>query len=100
MWLELVSQYSEYQMTKTGDKLVALAGFVDVWRSFIERPEDRHYHCGVFQEVIERSLLWYMPGVVEHHLDRAPSWSWASTNGGIFFLPLELGKPPKKLMQI
>ncbi|KAE8453817.1 hypothetical protein EG329_009329 [Mollisiaceae sp. DMI_Dod_QoI] len=100
VWLELISQYSNYQMTKNGDKLVALAGIVDVWRSIIEPSDDRHYHCGVFQDDIERSLLWYMPDVAERHLERAPSWSWASTDGRLYFLPLEFVKPPRKLIQM
>jgi hypothetical protein len=100
MWLKLIEQYSNYQMTKNGDKLVALAGIVDVWRSVIERPDDKQYHCGVFQEDVERSLLWYAPDVVERHLERAPSWSWASIDGRLHFLPLELREPPRKLTQI
>jgi hypothetical protein len=49
-WLKLISHYSDYKMTKSEDKLVAVAGIANVWRGNIERPEERHYHCGVFQQ--------------------------------------------------
>lgn len=100
MWLKLIEKYSNYQMTKSDDKLVAVAGIVDVLRKRIEDVADREYHCGIFQEDIVRSLLWYAPGVVQLHLERAPSWSWASIDGKILFLSLELSEPPKTLIKI
>lgn len=88
-WLQLVQQYSDYQMTKKGDKLVALAGIVHVLRNKIANPNERHYHCGVFQSDIERSLMWYKQEESQGHLERAPSWSWASTDGRLYFDALE-----------
>ncbi|KAK3380843.1 heterokaryon incompatibility protein-domain-containing protein, partial [Podospora didyma] len=73
MWLKPVSRYTDYQMTKTGDKLVALSGIVDVWWRTMQRLGDSDYHCGVFQEDMERSLLWYSSGKAERHLERALS---------------------------
>ncbi|KAJ3536038.1 hypothetical protein NM208_g6891 [Fusarium decemcellulare] len=83
-WLELVHQYSQYQMSNDGDKLVALAGLVEVLQDRIANSNERHYHCGVFQSDIERSLMWY--GTKDgRHLARAPSWSWASSGGKVSF---------------
>ncbi|KAK7424616.1 hypothetical protein QQZ08_008499 [Neonectria magnoliae] len=108
MWLRLVSRYTEYEMTKTGDKLAALTGVLEVWRKMMAKPEDSFYHCGVFQADIERSLLWYRakPSSVvaldelETHLERAPSWSWASVDGRLRFVSLELREPAKMLMHV
>ncbi|KAH7152587.1 heterokaryon incompatibility protein-domain-containing protein [Dactylonectria macrodidyma] len=100
MWLKLVSRYTEYAMTKSGDKLVALAGVVEVWTKMINRPEDRHHHCGVFHEDIERSLLWYGTGEGKSHPERAPSWSWASIDGTLHFLSLELDQAPRRLIHV
>ncbi|OIW25322.1 HET-domain-containing protein [Coniochaeta ligniaria NRRL 30616] len=97
-WLKLVQRYTGYQMTKSGDKLIALAGIVEVIRRMVERPEERQYHCGVFQTDIERSLLWYSSDKIERRLERAPSWSWASTNGTLWFLSLEEDVKPRRLM--
>lgn len=93
-WLELVQRYSGYKMTKSGDKLVALAGVVSVLQNAIMSPEGKEYHCGVFQPDIERSLLWYnvaeRPGLdIERRMERAPSWSWASVDASIHFLSLD-----------
>ncbi|KAH8680344.1 heterokaryon incompatibility protein-domain-containing protein [Ilyonectria robusta] len=100
MWLKLVSQYTEYQMTQNGDKLVALAGILDVSMKRIKEPERMNYHCGVFQQDLERSLLWHKAGDLTIYPKRAPSWSWASTDGKLHFLHLELREVPRTLMNV
>lgn len=100
MWLKLVSQYTEYQMTQSGDKLVALAGILDVSMKRIKEPEKMTYHCGVFQQDLERSLLWHKAGELKIYPKRAPSWSWASTDGKLHFLHLELREAPRTLMNV
>ena len=95
-WLKLVSRYTAYQMTKTEDKLIALAGITRVWPQFVDKTTSQvrkeEHHCGVFQEDIERSLLWYNCGktATKLHMERAPTWSWASVDGEVDFLHLEL----------
>lgn len=90
-WRELAQQYSSCQMSRKSDKLVAIAGVVDLLRSRITDPEDRHYHCGVFQSNINRSLMWYRHARKgKRHLERAPSWSWASVDAKVYFDALEV----------
>lgn len=105
-WLELVQRYSGYKMTKSGDKLVALAGVVGVLQYMMGNPDDKSYHCGVFQTDVERSLLWYNTADepcldIERRMERAPSWSWASVDASIQFLSLESpGATRRSLMRI
>lgn len=105
-WLQLVQRYSEYRMTKPGDKLVAISGVVDVLQRHGEQEHGSgklDYHCGVFTSDIEKSLLWFNPADkmlcediecchLERHLERAPSWSWASVDGRFCFSALNVQK--------
>ena len=60
-------------MTKREDKLVSIAGIEEIWRSRTQQAADRCYSYRVFEEDIERTLLWYAPNKVEMPLERALS---------------------------
>jgi hypothetical protein len=56
----------------------------------------RYHHCGIFEADVHRSLLWYLPFEdilhgPERHLQRAPSWSWASVDHKVYFAAVEEG---------
>ncbi|KAL9051123.1 MAG: hypothetical protein Q9206_004814 [Seirophora lacunosa] len=81
LWENLCHMYSEKQLTKVSDKLVALAGLAN---EFHERIPDDSYVAGMWRSTMPRSLLWEAwRGPVGRKLEVAPSWSWASINGQI-----------------
>lgn len=98
-WMQMVELYSATSTTVPGDRLVALVGFVHLFRSLY--PDDfgnSHYHSGMWSFQILLQLLWV------HHWKVAPlptsryvaahpipSWSWASHDG-----PLHIGMLSEK----
>ncbi|KAH6683593.1 heterokaryon incompatibility protein-domain-containing protein, partial [Plectosphaerella plurivora] len=101
-WLGLVQRYSEYHMTQKGDKLVAVSGIANVLRQAYRNMSSGHwelghddYHCGIFAGDVPRSLLWFnnserFGNEIERHLERAPTWSWASVDCVLSFPALAL----------
>jgi hypothetical protein len=108
-WLLLVENYSRRQLTDPQDKLTAISG---VARMLAETTGD-HYLAGLWSNHLEEDLFWR----VQTHEEtiervegkdiafeaktgaligpasrpakyRAPSWSWASIDGPVRFLPL------------
>ena len=80
-WESLVQEYSCMNLSKTSDKLVAIAGVANRFARFLELPYTS-YMAGHWREDLPRSLLWS----VQHGRsfpDRAPSWSWARWDGPI-----------------
>ncbi|KAI4179743.1 MAG: hypothetical protein LQ348_005335, partial [Seirophora lacunosa] len=55
LWENLCHMYSEKQLTKVSDKLVALAGLAN---EFHERIPDDSYVAGMWRSTMPRSLLW------------------------------------------
>ena len=81
-WYAIVSLYSFRDLSHPEDKLPALSGLA----SRVARPGDV-YLAGLWQKTLERDLLWYVSGVSGVHRRSmpwiAPTWSWASMDGGI-----------------
>ncbi|KUJ18197.1 HET-domain-containing protein [Mollisia scopiformis] len=84
-WREIIVPYSSCKMTKGSDKLVALAG--------VAREAQREcgdtYVAGLWRTGMEEMLCWRRlsserPQNEEY---RAPSWSWASVDGGVEYYP-------------
>lgn len=84
-WHDIVSYYSEKELTRITDKLSALSGLARlVSESLSVKPEA--YLAGHWRDDLNPSLLWHVtaPKVPNRSLTyRAPTWSWASTNGRI-----------------
>jgi hypothetical protein len=84
-WFELVSAYTEGELTVATDKLIALSGIAEVVHTKAQIP----YAAGLWSTVcLELGLLWRVrnPGE-KQSLYCAPSWSWASVNGRVDLLP-------------
>ncbi|KAJ4414578.1 hypothetical protein N0V85_003098, partial [Neurospora sp. IMI 360204] len=86
-WEKIVQLYSSRNLTKPGDKLIALRGIVNGIQTKI--PEDK-YVFGSWQSMLPWELLWSGQaapstdaGLQELHI---PSWSWAAHPGGVRFL--------------
>lgn len=92
-WMTLVEIYSRRRLTKTEDKLVAVAGIAELVG---ERTRDEYWN-GVFRGGLPAQLLWAVEdedelrervvGVARGRprVYRAPTWSWASTDGPVHY---------------
>lgn len=82
-WTEVVNGYSDTKLTVSSDKLTALAGIAR--RQYEAKPDQ--YLAGMWRRELIHQLCWR--AVV--HKDsrkrpdwRAPTWSWASIDRGVF----------------
>jgi hypothetical protein len=81
-WREAVSLYSERALTKETDRLPALAGLA---KALAKKTESR-YCAGIWADDMPFGLLWR----ASDHCSRprswlAPSWSWASLIGPVYW---------------
>lgn len=101
-WLSLIENYSERKLSNPEDKLSAIGGLA---RILSERTKSA-YFAGLWQHHIYEDLCWRtyeyeerlenwiavkgrMLGQAKRSPSyRAPSWSWASVDGPIRFVPL------------
>jgi hypothetical protein len=107
-WLAVVEEYSRRKQTYGKDKLPALAGLA----RFIAEATDDEYYAGVWRDHILEDLYW---GVVASESNseqnasdtvgfperyRAPSWSWASLDAEVNFIPaVDLKCPVAKVIR-
>ena len=88
-WLRMVELYSSCEMTKSSDKLPAIAGIANIWTVLHENPQTDAYHYGIFESNVCNSLLWSIRDKsLIRRTKRAPTWSWASVDGEIQFILL------------
>ncbi|KAK0655814.1 hypothetical protein B0T16DRAFT_19178 [Cercophora newfieldiana] len=90
VWRRTVMIFTGRQTTYDSDKLPAFSGVAKSLAA--ERPADESYIAGHWRSELPLSLLWrrgYMFGTktpmsqpAKYH---APSWSWASVNGPIWY---------------
>jgi hypothetical protein len=87
-WHRLVGQYSRRALTKSSDKLPAIAGIA----SAIQSTTLLTYVAGLWREDIS-GLLWFWEPTgsggsnsARPAVYQAPTWSWASRNGSIRYL--------------
>jgi hypothetical protein len=105
-WLSLVEDYSKRSLTMPQDKLTAVAGvarvladitgdtyYAGVWRTHLY--EDLFWRVYAEEEEIEMHGVAHRPrkgrilgSISRPNTWRAPSWSWASLDAPIRFLPL------------
>lgn len=84
-WKEILAEYTRRSITNPADKLVALAGVADAFQRCW--PHDTEYLAGLWRHTLARDLTWHRVGSSARHTRpqdyRAPSWSWAATDGPI-----------------
>lgn len=83
-WDEIVEAYTDANLTKAEDKLVAISGLA---KEIFNDTKDAYY-AGHWRKDFIRGLFWYVQhpkrtGITAY---RAPSWSWASVDGKVTFL--------------
>lgn len=84
-WLHWVREYTKKNLTNDSDKLVAIAGLATYAQRRLNWNED-DYVAGLWRHDLSVDLLWRAAGVGTKILSNvAPSWSWASVRGEIYF---------------
>ena len=82
-WKNIVASYSRCSITFSRDKLVALSGLARL----MQQESGIEYVAGLWRKNLESQLRWqrtHSPGRRERPaVYRAPSWSWASIDGGL-----------------
>lgn len=89
-WLSLVGQYTRCNLTRDSDILIALSGLARRWSEVF--PDQ--YLAGIWEQSLEKGLLWHAEAL-DYSLPegevapcwRAPSWSWASFKGPVYWCP-------------
>lgn len=85
-WLHIVEKYTQAQLTKDVDRLIALAGVALVVQETLHwKRED--YCAGLWKHDLAVDLLWQVNSAATRKQSAyvAPTWSWASVNGEVFF---------------
>ena len=90
MWKSMLEDYSRTSVSVSGDRLVAIAGVVERLHAAFQTD----YVAGLWRDRLLQHLQWYTEPTHPPQLpapsprpkpDRAPTWSWASIDGGIAF---------------
>lgn len=104
-WKTLVEGYCSRDLTNPLDKLMAISGLARRFNA-LSNHRHGHYLAGHWEGGLPLSLLWHrdisdyglpQPKPSQTTMYRAPSWSWASIDGPIYFMPLMLGDPDETL---
>ena len=93
-WGEVVVHYSSRDLTFESDKLPAISGLAHeyhrMWKST--------YFAGLWKESLSFDLMWQLDTSERSHRKpisyRAPSWSWASVDGLVYYDGLLAGQNP------
>jgi hypothetical protein len=88
-WATVVHLYTSAHLTFERDKLPALSGIA----RRIHSQKGCQYLAGLWREEnIEAQLCWRVDGPRDRPVTcRAPSWSWASIDGPILYMPTQEG---------
>jgi hypothetical protein len=80
-WQAIVASYSSGKLSQPSDKLIALSGIAERFRTVI----NDHYIAGMWERYLASQLLWETDEMcgVRPPCYRAPSFSWASLDGRI-----------------
>lgn len=87
IWYDLVTSYTGRYLTKSSDKLPAIAGLA----AAIHEIAKDSYFAGHWRVELERSLFWHTdqevvsPEPARCRDYRAPSWAWPSIDGMVFW---------------
>ncbi|TEY74671.1 hypothetical protein BOTCAL_0071g00050 [Botryotinia calthae] len=84
---QMVVDYCSRNLTRTSDKLIAFSGIVTLVRDVLWAHgfPNSLYIAGIWSSHFRQGLIWYYEDDVSPSIERAPSWSWATTNGKIAF---------------
>jgi hypothetical protein len=98
-WYGLVQEYTERGLSYDVDKLPALAGLANAY----QRQHGGQYVAGLWSQDLVYGLLWYAKTDLPLRRPagyRAPSWSWASTDGPVHFFTINAGRIPENWIEV
>ncbi|KAH9850122.1 heterokaryon incompatibility protein-domain-containing protein [Lenzites betulinus] len=82
-WLEILVDYTSRKLTNPSDKLVACGAVAAAFQRVLHSD----YLAGLWRDTLLDDLLWYNGRegsfLSRPEMYRAPSWSWASVDGGV-----------------
>lgn len=78
-WKELKEWYTKYNLTKPGDKLIALSGVIQALQ---DKTGDQCF-AGLWRKTLDQELCWRATDPRQRPEYRAPSWSWAAVDGPV-----------------
>lgn len=87
-WSSIVTEFSARELAFSGDRLVALEGIVDEL-AVVRSSEAKECVYGLWTDALATHLMWSRlraPGSMSRPAELtevAPTWSWASTEGGM-----------------
>ncbi|KAI0460069.1 heterokaryon incompatibility protein-domain-containing protein [Xylaria acuta] len=96
-WCEIVQAYTRTNLTKPSDKLIALSGVAQLMsrsNGTAYSTTSKRYLAGLFEQHLLLMLEWHSYGYTyspawppraRPSQYRAPSWSWASVDGRVFY---------------
>jgi len=81
-WNQIVDAYSQCELTRSNDKLIALSGLAHLFQAVT----GEEYIAGLWKSRLKESLDWrvYKPRAKVSSSYHAPSWSWASIDGPVY----------------
>lgn len=94
-WMTIIEFYSQSELTYFDDRLTAISGVA----RYIANATEVDYLAGLWNQRLACQLTWYrrhppthtimsVPPKDDTKVDKAPSWSWANTDGQVVFLNL------------
>ncbi|KIL87170.1 hypothetical protein FAVG1_09724 [Fusarium avenaceum] len=81
-WRELLYSYGQRKLTHASDKLPAISGLA---RIYVEQLSDE-YVAGLWRSYLVKGLMWDGMNCRRAGGYKAPSWSWASIDGGFCYV--------------
>ncbi|KAI1849185.1 hypothetical protein JX266_005146 [Neoarthrinium moseri] len=95
-WCDVIQAYTRTRLTEPKDKLIALAGVAQTTAELYKglKPNSSRYVAGTFMHHFLVMLEWHscspqhaytVTTATRPSQYRAPSWSWASVEGRVFF---------------
>lgn len=81
-WSQIVCNYSDCDLTQLRDKLIALSGIAKEVQKLVKDE----YLAGLWRDTLVHDLQWDVREEARRSQNyRAPSWSWASIDGGVAY---------------
>ena len=101
-WFSIVRGFTNANLTRYTDRLPALSGLAG---KFLEILPDDEYVAGLWKGDLIRGLFWANSSSNPRSLQKppvylAPSWSWASVDGPVFFPPVRYSSDSPTLTDV
>lgn len=101
-WFSIIRAFTDAKLTRYTDRLPALSGLAD---AFLKKLPDEEYVAGLWKGDTIRGLLWAKNGSNPRPSKApptylAPSWSWASVDGPIYYPPIEIKTEAPSLIDL